>query len=185
MTDSVYEEERAGVYPGSFDPPTIAHLGIAVLAKRAANLGRIDLVVSRNALAKEDADHAPFDLRIAVIEASIAHAPWLNLVITEKQLIADIATGYHAVIMGAGKFEQIQDVQFYADEATRDTAMAALPTVVGPNRQGSPDLPATAVVIDLPPKLQDVSSSGARSGRPEWMTPPARKTATANSIWGF
>ena len=67
MTDAVYEEERAGVYPGSFDPPTIAHLGIAVMAKRAANLTRIDLVVSRNALAKEDADHAPFDMRIAVI----------------------------------------------------------------------------------------------------------------------
>lgn len=185
MTDSVYEEERAGVYPGSFDPPTIAHLGIAVMAKRAANLDRIDLVVSRDALAKEDADHAPFALRIAVIEASIAHAPWLNLVVTDKQLIVDIADGYHAVLMGADKFEQIQDVQFYADEAARDAAMAALPTVIGPNRPGSPDLPDSAIVINLPPKLQAVSSSDARTGRSEWMTPSARKTAEANSIWGL
>jgi hypothetical protein len=185
MTDSVYEEERAGVYPGSFDPPTIAHLGIAVMAKRASNLDRIDLVVSRHALAKEDANHAPFDMRIAVIEASIAHAPWLNLVVTDKQLIVDIAAGYDAVLMGADKFEQIQDVQFYADEDARDAAIAALPTVIGPNRTGSADLPDTAVVLTLPPKLQDVSSSGARSGHSEWMTPPARKTAEANSIWGL
>ena len=185
MTDAVYEEERAGVYPGSFDPPTIAHLGIAVMAKRAANLTRIDLVVSRNALAKEDADHAPFDMRIAVIEASIAHAPWMNLVVTDKQLIVDIAEGYDAVLMGADKFEQIQDVQFYADEAARDTAISALPTVIGPNRPGSPDLPDTAVVLTLPAKLMEVSSSGARGGRSEWMTPPARKTAAANNIWGL
>lgn len=185
MTDAVYEEERAGVYPGSFDPPTIAHLGIAVMAKRAAKLDRIDLVVSRNALAKEDADHAPFDIRIAVIEASIAHAPWLNLIITNKQLIVDIAQGYDAVLMGADKYEQIKDVQFYADEAARDAAMAALPTVIGPNRPGAPDLPDEAIVLTLPPKLQAVSSSEARSGRSEWMTPPARKTAEANGIWGL
>ena len=185
MTNAVYEEERAGVYPGSFDPPTIAHLGIAVMAKRAANLDRIDLVVSRQALAKESADHAPFDLRIAVIEASIAHAPWLKLVVTDKQLIVDIASGYTAVLMGADKYEQIKDVQFYSDEAARDAAMAALPLVIGPNRTGAPPLPDTAVVLTLPPKLMEVSSSGARNGRSEWMTPPARKTAEANSLWGL
>jgi len=185
MTDAVYEGERAGVYPGSFDPPTIAHLGIAVMAKRAVNLDRIDLVVSRDALAKQGADHAPFDMRIAVIEASIAHAPWLHLVVTEKQLVADIAAGYDAVLMGADKYEQIQQPEFYADEAARDAAIAALPTVVGPNRPGSPDLPDTAVVLTLPPKLQAVSSSDARNGRSEWMTPPARKTAEANNIWGL
>jgi len=184
MTNAVYEGERSGVYPGSFDPPTIAHLGIAVMAKRAANLDRIDLVVSEQALAKEGADHAPFDLRIAVIEASIAHAPWLHLVITQKQLIVDMAAGYDAVLLGADKYEQIQDVQFYADEAARDAAMAALPLIVGPNRPGSGPLPESALVLALPTKLQDVSSSGARTGRSEWMTPPARKTAQAQNIWG-
>jgi len=185
MTDAVYEGERSGVYPGSFDPPTIAHLGIAVMAKRAANLDRIDLVVSEQALAKEGADHAPFDLRIAVIEASIAHAPWLSLVVTDKQLIVDIAHGYDAVLMGADKYEQILDPQFYADEAARDDAMSRLPQVVGPNRPGYPPLPDSAAVLSLPAKLQDVSSSGAREGRSEWMTPPARKTAQAQGIWGL
>lgn len=184
MTDAVYEEERVGVYPGSFDPPTIAHLGIAVMARRAAGLDRIELHISRTALAKEDADHAPFDMRIAVIEASIGHLPWLALVVTEKQLIVDIADGYDAVILGADKYHQIREPRFYADEAERDAAMAALPLVVGPNRPGAPPLPDSALVLALPPKLAAVSSSEARETRPDWMTPPARKTAEANGVWG-
>jgi phosphopantetheine adenylyltransferase len=185
MTAAVYERERVGVYPGSFDPPTIAHLGIAVMARRVANLARIDLVISEEALAKEEADHAPFDLRVAVIEASIGHLPWLGLQVTRKQLIVDIAQGYDAVLMGADKFHQIREVRFYADEAARDAAMAALPQVVGPNRPGAPPLPESAVVLELPPKLQQVSSSDARTARPEWMTPPARKTAEVHGIWGL
>jgi len=185
MTDAVYEGERAGAYPGSFDPPTIAHLGIAVMAKRAANLDRIDLVVSEEALAKEGVNHAPFDLRIAVIEASIAHAPWLNLVVTNKQLIAEIAHGYQAVLMGADKYEQVVDLQYYADEAARDEAVASLPQIVGPNRPGAAPLPDSALVLALPAKLESVSSSAARATNPEWMTPPARKTAEAQGIWGL
>jgi len=185
MTDEVYGQERVGVYPGSFDPPTIAHLGIAVMAKRAAELDRIELVVSENALDKEDALHAPFDLRIAVIEASIAHAPWLTLKVTDQQLLADIADGYAAVILGADKWEQINEARFYDDEAGRDAALARLPQIVGPDRPGAAPLPDSAIKLTLPNKLLDVSSSGARSGRSEWMTPPARKTAAAQSLWGL
>jgi len=185
MTEAVYEDERVGVYPGSFDPPTIAHLGIAVMAKRAANLDRIDLVVSQTSLGKEAADHAPFDVRIAVIEASIAHASWLNLVVTDKQLISDIAADYDTVIMGGDKWDQVQDVSFYADEAARDAAIASLPPIVGPNRDGATPLPESATILTLPSKLVAVSSSLARVDRPEWMTPPARKTAQAQNIWGF
>ena len=43
-----------GVYPGSFDPLTVAHLAIAEAAQRAAHLDRIDLTLSRVALGKED-----------------------------------------------------------------------------------------------------------------------------------
>lgn len=185
MTAAVYEGERVGVYPGSFDPPTIAHLAIAVLGRRVGGLDRIDLVVSRRALAKEDVAHAPFDLRIAVIEASIAHADWLGLVVTDKQLIVDIAQGYDAVLMGSDKYAQVQDPSFYADEAARDAALAALPPIIGPNRRGSAPLPASAHVLELPAKLLEVSSTGARTGRADWMTPPARKTAEMHRIWGL
>lgn len=155
------------------------------MARRAAKLDRIDLVVSRQALAKESADNAPFDLRLQVIEASIAHAPWMQLVVTEDQLIADMAQGYHAVILGSDKWAQIVDPSFYDGESGRDAAIARLPQVVGPNRPGTPPLPDSAMLVELPARLQPVSSTEARSGRPEWMTPPARKTAEAQGIWGL
>ncbi len=42
-----------GVYPGSFDPPTVAHLAIAEAARDQAGLDRVVLAVSRAALGKE------------------------------------------------------------------------------------------------------------------------------------
>ena len=185
MTEPVCQDERVGAYPGSFDPPTIAHLGIAVIAKRVARLDRVDLVVSRQALAKEDAEHAPFDLRIGVIEASIAHAPWLQVVVTEGQLISEIAKGYDVVIMGADKWMQVQDASFYGDDdAARDAAVASLATVAVFDRPGFEPVGDGGIRLELPDQLVQVSSSAARTGRSDWMTPPARKTAQAHGIWG-
>lgn len=185
MTQPVCQDERVGAYPGSFDPPTIAHLAIAVMARRVTKLDRVDLVVSTSALAKEEAGHAPFDLRVKVIEASIAHAPWLNLVVTDKQLISDIADGYDVVIMGADKWQQIHDVQFYGNSGTaRDASIAALPTVAVFDRPGFDSAGDAGVRLQLPDRLLDVSSSAARDGRTDWMTPPARKTAQVHGIWG-
>lgn len=185
MTQPVCQNRTVGAYPGSFDPPTIAHLAIAVMARRAADLDEVHLIVSRSALGKPQADNAPFDLRVEVIKASIAHADWMKLVVTDDQLIADIADGYDAVILGADKWEQVNDPAFYDDDpAARDAAIARLPRIVGPGRPGAAAMPDSATVIQLPAKLLDVSSSAARDGRPEWMTPPARKTAIAHNIWG-
>lgn len=155
------------------------------MARRAAELDEVHLIVSRAALGKADANNAPFDLRVDVIEASIAHADWMKLVVSDDQLIADLAHGYDAVIMGADKWDQVNDPAFYGDDsAARDIAVGRLPQIVGPARPGSGPLPESALTIQLPAKLQDVSSSGARAGRSEWMTPPARKTAVARNIWG-
>lgn len=185
MSESVCQAGRAGVYPGSFDPPTIAHLGIAVMARRAAGLDRIDLVVSRSALAKEHAEDGAFVRRIQVIEASVAHLPWASVKVTDRQLIVDIAEDYDAVILGGDKWAQIVDERWYGSSTERDDAMARLPQVVGPNRAGHPPLPPSAIHLELPARLADVSSTAARSTNPEWMTPPARKTAESQGIWGL
>jgi len=185
MTDPVCQGGRAGVYPGSFDPPTIAHLGIAVMARRAAGLDRIDLVVSRSALAKEHSDDGAFVRRIQVIEASVAHLPWAAVKVTDRQLIVDIAEDYDAVVLGGDKWAQVVDDRWYDSPTERDEALARLPQVVGPNRPGHPPLPAGAIHLELPARLADVSSTAARSTNPEWMTPPARKTAESHGIWGL
>ena len=48
-----------GVYPGSFDPLTIAHLAIAEAAVHEAPLDHLDLALSRSALGKEGGAHLP------------------------------------------------------------------------------------------------------------------------------
>ena len=71
------------------------------------------------------------------------------------------------------------------DPGQRDAAIGRLPQVVGPNRPGYPPLPESAVHLELPARLHAVSSTGARTTNPEWMTPPARKTAELHGIWGL
>ncbi|MEC9056798.1 MAG: hypothetical protein VX477_00005, partial [Actinomycetota bacterium] len=44
---------RQGVYPGSFDPPTLAHLTVADTARRRHSLDRVVWTLSRHPLGKE------------------------------------------------------------------------------------------------------------------------------------
>src|SRR6516225_8006272 len=96
-----------GVYPGSFNPPTIAHLAIAQAARDHADLSRVDLAVSRVALGKSDTNLPSFDDRLTVLRAVVDARPWLGLVVSDAQLITDIALGYDAVIVGADKWAQV------------------------------------------------------------------------------
>ena len=106
---------RLGVYPGSFNPPTIGHLAIAEAARDQRGLDRVDFTVSRVALGKEAVERPSFDDRIAVLETSVADIEGLAVVVTDHQLLVDIAQGYDAVVMGADKWAQVLDPAFYGD----------------------------------------------------------------------
>ena len=129
-------DARLGVYPGSFNPPTVAHLEIALTARVHHGLHRVDFAVSTVTLGKESVMRPPFEDRLAVIEASIAEVDGLGLIVTEHQLIADIADGYDVVVMGADKWAQVNDVAWYPDHAARDAALAALPALALAPRTG-------------------------------------------------
>jgi nicotinic acid mononucleotide adenylyltransferase len=66
-----------GVYPGSFNPPTVAHLAIAEAAIRQTNLARVDLAISQVPLGKEPGTGPTFEDRVAVVRAVAAHRTWL------------------------------------------------------------------------------------------------------------
>lgn len=172
-----------GCYPGSFNPPTLAHLAIAGAARSACALERVDLVVSRVALAKEHVVHPPFDDRVAVLRTIVEGRPWLGLVVTEAQLLVDVARGYDTLVLGADKWDQVLDPRFYGGSAAaRDAAVAALPPVVAVvTRPGHEHVapPAGAVVLSLPPDVAAASSTGARRGRTDWMAPEA----VASGLW--
>jgi predicted RNA-binding protein with PIN domain len=166
--------ERRGVYPGSFDPPTIAHAAIAEAAVRAAQLDALDLAISERALGKDAATQRPLAERLAAIERLTATRPWLHVVVTDAQLIADIAAGYDAVVMGADKWEQVRDPAWYDnDPAARDAALARLPRVLVAPRAGLTIVGAE--VLELPPELGEVSSTAARAGSHHLIAPEVRR----------
>ena len=164
---------RRGVYPGSFDPLTVAHLAIADAAVEAATLDRLDLVLSRDALGKDGA-HTSLDTRVDAIERAARTRPWLGAHVTDDRLIADIARGYDAVVMGADKWAQVRDPEWYGhDVRARDAALAALPRVLVVPRPGFDT--DGAEVLEIAPEHAHVSSARAREGAHHLRAPEARR----------
>ncbi|MDH3705357.1 MAG: hypothetical protein OES57_04785 [Acidimicrobiia bacterium] len=178
---SVMGPKRRGVYPGSFNPPTVAHLAIAHRASQLHSLDVVVWAVSEVALTKGSVDRPSFEHRVAVLREEAAAWPWLEVEITGHQLIADIAAGYDVVIMGADKWHQVHDVAFYADSAARDAAVASLPTVAVAPRAGLAVPPA--VRLDVPDEMASVSSSRARGGAVDTMAAAARRFDRETGAW--
>ena len=160
---------RAGVFPGSFDPLTTAHLAVAEAAIATCALDRLDLVMSRRALAKPAA-HSSLEERAAAIERHARRIPQLRAGVTDHQLLADIADGYDVLVVGADKWHQLHDVGFYASAGARDAALARLPELAVAPRHGvdPPEPGAGVVLLDVAAHLRAVSSTAVRAGRHEW-----------------
>ena len=54
MAGTAPTDGPVGVYPGSFDPPTVAHVHLAEQAVAQLGLARLDLVISHDTLGKDD-----------------------------------------------------------------------------------------------------------------------------------
>lgn len=175
---------RVGIYPGSFNPPTRAHVAIARAALEQRGLDRVVLAHSPSVLGKSDVERPLFRHRVAVLEAVAAdEAPWLAAAVTEHRLLADIAAGYEVLVMGADKWHQIQELQWYGgSEAERDAAIARLPELAIAPRPPLevPDRWALAVPDEA---VAGVSSTEARAGRLDLMAPAARRFAEATGAW--
>ena len=161
---------RTGVYPGTFNPLTVAHVAIAEAAVAAHALDRLDLVVSRVALGKEHLEDPLLDDRLTVLERAAATRQWMGVGVTDIQLVSDIAQGYDVVVMGADKWQQLNDAQFYGGSIeARDDALARLPTLAIVDR---PPLRAPDEHrLEVPAELNGVSSTAVREGRHEWLAP--------------
>lgn len=161
---------RHGVFPGSFDPLTVAHLAIADAARAQCALDQLDLVVSHVALAKEDRHQSPVAERLAAIEAATTDRPWLRARSTAAQLLADIADGYDLLVVGADKWLQLHDPRFYGgSDARMQAALARIPPVaVAPRAGVALPTDGPAFVLQLDPAHHRVSSTAVRAGRHEW-----------------
>lgn len=169
------------MYPGSFNPPTIAHLAVSEAARDQHQLDRVAWSISRTALAKETVDHPSFEHRLGVLHAVAAEVAWLEIVVTEAQLLVEIADGFDLLIMGADKWAQINEAHWYGSENARDVAIASLPDVAIAPRPPH-DVPAT-LLLHTAEHHYHVSSSKARAGELDLMLPPARSFAERSGAW--
>ena len=169
------------VYPGSFDPLTVAHLAIAETALAHLGLQRIDLAISRRTLGKAHLDEHSVTARVSALRATVGDRPRIDVVVVDAELIVDIASGYDVVVMGADKWAQVNDPAWYGDDvAARDAAVARLPTVAVAPRGGL-EVPAD-LLLPVPAHGAEVSATAVRAGRAEWAARPdgpARPDGTA------
>jgi cytidyltransferase-like protein len=159
-------------YPGSFDPLTIAHLGIAEAARDHLDLDQVDLVISVVALAKEDRAGVRLEERVACLELAASTRPWMGVHVTDLQYVSDIAEPYDVVIVGADKWDQLHDPRFHASPESHEAALAKLPRPLIVPRPPWP-VPEEHR-LDVPVELTEVSATAVREGRVEWMAPEAR-----------
>jgi hypothetical protein len=159
-------EAVLGAYPGTFDPPTVAHLAIAEAALRQCGLERVDLVVNEDPLGKSG--QRSLTERVAMLERVAASRYWLGVVVTDVRHLADIAADYDVLILGADKWAQVLDESFYESTSARDDALTRLPRLAVA-RRGDLPVPDDCVVLDV--DLPHVSSTAARAGRTDFVLP--------------
>jgi len=173
---------RVAAFPGSFDPPTTAHLAVAEAAKRRFGLDRVDLIVSRIGLEKGPSVSATLEQRVQVLEELAQRVGWLGVVVSDHQLIKDLAAGYDVVVLGADKWSQVRDPRFYGGSpAARDDAVAALPTIAVAPRPPWTALPA--LLLEVAAEHHLTSSTQARHGQRNVMVPEARRFDNTYGVW--
>src|SRR5205814_5038461 len=118
-------------------------------------------------------EHSSISAGSSSIRRAARSRPWLAATVTDAQLIADIASGYDVVVMGADKWAQVRDPAWYGGETARDAALASLPRVLVARRPGFDVVGAE--VLDVDPELAPVSSTRARSGEHHLVVPDARR----------
>jgi hypothetical protein len=175
--------ERVGVFPGTFNPLTVAHLAIATAARQQRRLARVVLAVSVSPIGKEHVDRPRFADRLAVLhEEATASGGWLDVIVTDHRLLVDIAAGFDVLIMGADKWAQVNDPAYYGGSpGARDAAIAALPELAIAARPPTAVPPEHALDVDM--EHAPVSSSAVRAGRHDWMSPAAAAFDARTSAW--
>ena len=174
---------RVGVYPGTFNPPTIAHLAVARAARDQRRLDRVVLVVSVRPIDKEHIEVPTLDDRLTVLRAAAAaEGDWLHVAVTEHRLLVDIAREYDVLVMGADKWHQVIDPRYYGhDPAARDAAVAALPELAIARR--APFAVPVEHELDVDAAHEPVSSSAVRDGVREWMCAAAADFDARTGAW--
>ena len=181
---------RVGILPGSFNPPTIAHLELARAARRRFHLDRVVFSLSSVIVDKERLEGLCREDRLLLLSLLARHRPWAAVGVVNRGLYSEQAPAFLGrfgggtelwFIVGMDKVLQIFDPRYYDD---RDRALDALfkhARLIAANREdwGGEELealldrPANVPYrgrvrpLTLPPRLKHQASSTVRRGVPD------------------
>ena len=132
-------------------------------------LDRLDLAISQAAFDKAHLSEQ-IEQRVDALHRFADGRSDIGIVVSQHRLIADLAVGYDAVVMGADKWHQLHELRFYDGRVSaRDAAVASLPDVAVAPRLGWSAPPEHR--LHLSPNFEGVSATAVRAGRDEWRAP--------------
>lgn len=155
-------ERLRAVFPGSFDPPTEAHVAIALAALHQLNLHRFDFAVSKDALGKSPGSQAPLEDRVRILLDITQRDPRLGILVTPDRLLSDISQSYDFLVIGEDKLSQLRDPEFYESIEEMEAKLRLLPELVVVPRGTSKTLPHR--LLSLKVDISAVSSTKVRAG---------------------
>jgi nicotinic acid mononucleotide adenylyltransferase len=123
---------RLALMPGSFNPPTYAHLALADAVVRTGRVDRVDFLIATRTVNKETIEGASLPDRLVMLLALVRSRPDLGVVLVNRGLYVDQAELVRATVpgvrdlwfvVGFDKIVQIFDPRYYRN---RDEALDRL-----------------------------------------------------------
>ncbi|MCB1019308.1 MAG: nicotinate-nicotinamide nucleotide adenylyltransferase [Acidobacteria bacterium] len=163
---------RVGLLPAAFNPPTLAHLGLAEAAQRQMQLGEVVFVLPR-VLPHKEFDGVGFAQRLALLQCAVEAEPSWRAAASSGGLFLEIArelrTEYAPevelyLICGADAGERIVEWDYGAQPSIAEQ-LEEFQMLVAARRGGYAPPPALAGrirSIELDENLQAISSSQVR-----------------------
>ena len=122
---------RLGILSGSFNPPTKAHIELAVRARKSYRLDRIFFLISRVTIDKEELEGLALEDRLLLLSRLAGDLGWASVVITSRGLYYEQAVAIRSLmgrqariffVTGMDKVAQILNPRYYQD---RDEALVS------------------------------------------------------------
>jgi nicotinic acid mononucleotide adenylyltransferase len=186
LSDLAEQPRRIGLLPGSYDPPTVAHVALADAALRD-HVDLVVLVYSVRTLPKEGRAHPPLLNAARRIEALVRMAAAHSgsaAGLASHGLLADQAAAARVrfpqaelfLVMGSDKLLQLLDPKWYGDRDATLSSLFAEASVLYAVRSGDERAIGEAlaapqnhrwrnrfVPLDVPPHVAAVSSREVRA----------------------
>ncbi|MDP6560068.1 MAG: hypothetical protein QF619_08130 [Candidatus Binatia bacterium] len=123
---------RIGFLSGSFNPPTLAHVELALQAKKSLHLDRLIFVISKVTVDKERVEGLLLEDRLLLLSLLAENLEGTSVVLVNRGLYFEQTSAYRSLlgnrakiylIVGLDKVMQIFDPHYYED---RDAALKTL-----------------------------------------------------------